>query len=333
MSASILLQADDLEKHYTLGRKTLFGKPDVLKAVDGVSFYLREGETLGLVGESGSGKSTTGRLILRLLDPTAGQVTYRGQEILGMPLRQFKPYRKDMQMIFQDATSSLNPAYNIGQLLEEPMLVNAAPADGAARREKVAELLQQVGLKAEHATRYPHEFSGGQRQRIGIARALAVHPKLIVADEPVSALDVSVQSQILNLMQDMKQRYGLSYLFIAHDLAVVKHMSDRIAVMYLGKIVETASAADLYQRPGHPYTQMLLAAIPRMGADAADARRQRAAASAASATAAIDLPSPVNPRDACAFSARCPHRMPVCDQQTPLPRAIAPQHIVACHLL
>ena len=330
MTAPILLQADGLQKHYALGAKTLFGKADVLKAVDGVSFYLREGETLGLVGESGSGKSTTGRLILRLLDPTAGQLRYRGEDILGMSLRQFKPHRKEMQMIFQDATSSLNPAYNIGQLIDEPMAVNGAPADKAERRAKVAELLQQVGLKAEHGKRYPHEFSGGQRQRIGIARALAVHPKLIVADEPVSALDVSVQSQILNLMQDMKQRYGLSYLFIAHDLAVVKHMSDRIAVMYLGKIVETAAAAELYQRPAHPYTQMLLAAIPRMGADAASARRQRTAVAAAAA--GVELPSPVNPPDACAFCARCPHQMPICARQTPAPREIAPQHVVACHL-
>ena len=327
MLAPILLQADGLQKYYPLGSRTLFGKPDVLKAVDGVSLFLREGETLGLVGESGSGKSTMGRLLLRLLAPTAGTVQFAGEEILGMPLRRFKPVRRQMQMIFQDATSSLNPAYNIGQLIEEPMIVNGT-ANRAARREQVSALLEQVGLKAEHAKRFPHEFSGGQRQRIGIARALAVQPKLVVADEPVSALDVSVQSQILNLMQDMKSRYGLAYLFIAHDLAVVKHMSDRIAVMYLGKIVETASAADLYQRPAHPYTQMLLAAIPKMGADAAAARRARAAL----ATGAVDLPSPVNPRDACAFAARCPHRMAICDQQTPAPREVAPQHVVACHL-
>jgi len=331
MKSPILLQAEGLQKQYVLGAPKLFGKRAVLNAVDGVSLYLREGETLGLVGESGSGKSTTGRLILRLLEATAGQVHLRGQELLGLAPRQFAPWRRDMQMIFQDAGASLNPAYNVGQLIEEPMLVNHIGANHADRRERANDLLQQVGLKPEHRTRHAHEFSGGQRQRIGIARALAVRPGLIVADEPVSALDVSVQSQILNLMRDMRERHGLAYLFIAHDLAVVRHMSERIAVMYLGRIVETASAADLYLRPAHPYTQMLLAAIPRMGPEAANARRLRTAR----ASAAQELPSPINSGsgNACAFRTRCPRRQAICGSQAPVSREIAPGHSVACHLV
>ena len=331
MSAPILLQADGLHKHYPIGRAGLFRRPDVLKAVDDVSLHVREGETLGLVGESGSGKSTTGRLILQLLSLTSGSVSYQGRTISTLSKRQFQPYRRQMQMVFQDVSGSLNPSSTVADLIEEPMRVHGTPGDGAARREQVAQLLLQVGLDPAHGSRHPHEFSGGQRQRIGIARALAVRPKLIVADEPVSALDVSVQSQILNLMQDMKQRHGLAYLFIAHNLAVVRHMSDRIAVMYLGKIVETASSVELVAQPLHPYTRMLVAAIPRTGADAAQAARARRAGRAAAPDG--DAPTPVGAGAGCAFRARCPARLPVCADIAPALREVGAGHFVRCHVV
>lgn len=333
MTAPILLQAEGLRKHYQLPRSGLglFRKPAVLKAVDDVSLHVREGETLGLVGESGSGKSTTGRLLLNLLPLTAGVVSYQGTAISGLSRRQFQPYRKSLQMVFQDVSGALNPVSTVAQLIEEPMLVHGAPATRADRQELVQSLLQQVGLNPAHASRHPHEFSGGQRQRIGIARALAVRPKLIVADEPVSALDVSVQSQILNLMQDMKQRHGLAYLFIAHNLAVVRHMSDRIAVMYLGKIVESADSAELVRQPLHPYTRMLVAAIPRADAGAAEAAQARRAMRQRGLGG--DAPSPVDARGGCAFRLRCPARQAVCDQLAPALREVAPGHLVRCHLV
>ena len=325
MNTSPLLTVDRLEKHYPI-RSGLFGRTRTVKAVDGVSLQLDAGETLGLVGESGSGKSTTGRAILRLVPHTGGAVTFAGETISELPLHRFKPYRRQMQMIFQDPASSLNPSYSVTELIEEPMIVHRLLAGRNQRRERVQELLEQVGLDRSQASRYPHQFSGGQRQRIGIARALAVGARFIVADEPVSSLDVSVQSQVLNLMQDLKHRHGLSYLFIAHDLAVVKHMSQRVAVMYLGRIVETASSADIYRRPAHPYTQMLLDAIPRAKKPART--RQRGEHEAIG-----EIPSPINPPTGCAFHPRCKFKKPICASVYPETREIAPGHSAACHLL
>ena len=325
-SEPVLLKVEGLEKHFAVGARTLFEKPRTVKAVGGVSFELKEGETLGLVGESGSGKSTTGRLILRLVPHTAGSVPYKGRNIFELSAEEFKPCRRDMQMIFQDPASSLNPAYSVKDVITEPMIVHGVPSTSKERDERVLELLEQVGLDRAQASRFPHEFSGGQKQRIGIARALAVNARLIVADEPVSALDVSIQSQILNLMQDLKHRYGLSYLFIAHDLAVVKHMSQRVAVMYLGRIVELASSADLYRRPAHPYTQMLLDAIPKP-------RVNMSVRHEALPCAVSEIPSPINPPSGCAFHTRCPLKKPICESETPAYREIAPGHHAACHLI
>jgi oligopeptide transport system ATP-binding protein len=322
----VLLRVEGLEKQFAVGARTLFEKPRTVKAVGGVSFELKEGETLGLVGESGSGKSTTGRLILRLVPHSAGSVHYKGTNIFELSAEAFKPYRRDMQMIFQDPASSLNPAYSVKDVIAEPMIVHGVPPTRKERDERVLELLEQVGLDRAQAGRFPHEFSGGQKQRIGIARALAVNARLIVADEPVSALDVSIQSQILNLLQDLKHRYGLSYLFIAHDLAVVKHMSQRVAVMYLGRIVELATSEELYRRPAHPYTQMLLDAIPKPRVD----MTQRHAVTVG---AASEIPSPINPPSGCAFHTRCPYKKPICESETPAYREISPGHHAACHFV
>ncbi|MCQ4160112.1 ABC transporter ATP-binding protein [Roseomonas sp. GC11] len=313
-----LLRVENLAKHYRLPPARLFGPPRWLRALEDVSFDLAEGETLGLVGESGSGKSTTGRAILRLIEPSAGRVLYRGEAISALPPARFRPYRRKLQMIFQDPAGSLNPAYSVAELIEEPMIVHGEPAGRAERRARVAALLEQVGLDPRHAARYPHEFSGGQRQRIGIARALAVRARLIVADEPVSALDVSVQAQVLNLMQALKEQHGLSYLFIAHDLAVVKHMSQRVAVMYLGRIVEMAPAAALHRRAAHPYTRALLTAVPRRGG-------------AGTPPLQGEIPSPVAPPPGCAFQTRCPARQALCTREAPALREIAAGHSVACH--
>ncbi len=317
-----LLKAEGLTKHYRVARPRLLAPRPVLRAVEDVSFEIAEGETFGLVGESGSGKSTTARLVLRLVPATAGRVEYRGRSVLDLPPKDFRPLRREMQMVFQDPAGSLNPSYRVRDLIEEPMIVHGTPATARERAERVAALLAQVGLDPSHAARWPHEFSGGQRQRIGIARALAVEARLLVADEPVSALDVSVQAQILNLMRALKDQHGLSYLFIAHDLAVVKHMSDRVAVMYLGRIVEQAPRAEIWRRPAHPYTRMLLEAVPR-----AKVPDQRAAAAPPG-----EIPSPVAPPPGCAFHPRCPARMAICSQQAPVAKEIAPGHTAACHL-
>ena len=316
-----VLQVDGLVKHFPVTRGLIRRKTvGLVRAVEGVTFEIARGETLALVGESGCGKSTTGRLVLRLMDPTAGSVRFKGEEIATLGKNALRRLRRNMQIIFQDPYASLNPRMTVGEILAEPMAVHDLHT-GAERESRVTELLDVVGLLPEHARRYPHQFSGGQRQRIGIARALAVNPDLIVCDEPVSALDVSIQAQIVNLLQNLQQRFGLSYLFIAHDLAVVKHISDRVAVMYLGQLVEIADKKTIYARPRHPYTQALLAAIPRP--DPALRRKRMLLAG--------DLPSPLNPPSGCRFHTRCPHAQERCRAEEPVLRDAGPGQRVACH--
>jgi oligopeptide transport system ATP-binding protein len=316
-----LLEVEDLTRHFTVKRGIVFSRAaGVVRAVDGVSFSLARGETLALVGESGCGKSTTARLVLRLIEPTGGSVRFEGRDITAMTGEPLRALRKRMQIVFQDPFASLNPRMTVGETLEEPLIVHAIGTP-ASRRARVTELLGLVGLADYHAQRYPHEFSGGQRQRIGIARALAVEPSLIVCDEPVSALDVSVQAQVINLLKDLQRKLGLSYLFIAHDLAVVKHMADRVAVMYLGQIVEIGPATALFAAPRHPYTRTLLAAIPRP-----DPRRVQARTIAAG-----DVPSPMNPPDGCRFHTRCPFVVDRCRTEMPALTQSAEGHFAACH--
>ena len=318
-----LVEVEDLAVHYTVqGEGWLLRQRHLLRAVDGVSFTIRPGETLGLVGESGCGKSTTGRAILRLERPTAGRIRFQGQEIGDLPEEKLRPLRRKMQIVFQDPFASLNPRLTIGQIIAEPLSVHHL-YEGRKRQDRIAELLSMVELSPEHIQRYPHEFSGGQRQRIGIARAIAVEPSFIVLDEPVSALDVSIQAQILRLLSDLQQRLNLSYLFIAHDLAVVGQMSDRVAVMYLGKIVELADRDALYQRPHHPYTQALFSAVPIP--DPAEARRR------SRLVLGGEVPSPINPPSGCRFHPRCPLAQEVCRRAEPPLRPVAPGHQVACH--
>ncbi|MCU0869697.1 MAG: ATP-binding cassette domain-containing protein [Burkholderiales bacterium] len=320
--AAPLLEVTDLAKRFTLK-----GTRTVLRAVDGVSFTLARGDTLGIVGESGCGKSTLGRLLLRLIEPTEGSVRFMGREVTLLPAEPLRQMRRHMQMVFQDPLASLDPRLRIGALLEEPLVIHGIGTP-AERRAAVAELLTTVGLPADAAQRFPHEFSGGQRQRICIARALALSPELIVADEPVSALDVSIQSQILNLLGDLKRSRGLTYVFISHNLAVVKYVSDVVAVMYLGRIVETGRAEDVFARPLHPYTQALLAAIPEP-----DPTRARAAGPALSG----ELPAPDRMPDGCRFHPRCPHATDRCRTEAPRPVSVARgdagvAHVVECHL-
>jgi peptide/nickel transport system ATP-binding protein len=321
----ILLEVKDLKKHFPIKRGLLSRTVGHVKAVDGVSFYVREGETLGLVGESGSGKTTTGRMILRAYDPTAGEVWFADREmgqvnIAALERRQLKRLRRNIQMIFQDPYSSLNPRMTLQQIVGEPLLVNNV-AHGKQLTDRVAELLDVVGLRPQYMSRYPHAFSGGQRQRIGIARALALHPQLVVCDEPVSALDVSVQAQILNLLQDLQKQFGLTYLFVAHDLSVVEHISDRVAVMYVGKLAESATTPELFANPRHPYTEALLSAVPKP-----DPRLR---------TEPMVLPGevadPANPPSGCYFHPRCRYKVDRCVTETPVLREIAPAHFVSCH--
>ncbi len=317
-----LLSVRDLSMHFIV-RPARFGRPATyLKAVDGMSFDLWPGETLGLVGESGCGKSTTGRAILRLLQPTAGSVVFDGQDVDGLSGEELKAFRRRAQLVFQDPYGSLNPRLSVGAMLKEALEVHAlAPSN---RMDRVVDLLERVGLRAEHVDRYPHEFSGGERQRIGIARALSVEPDFLVLDEPVSALDVSVQAQVVNLLHDLQQELGLAYLFIAHDLALVEHVSDRVAVMYLGRIVELAEGHELYRNPGHPYTRALLSAVPRAD-PAGRSDRTRIVLEG-------DVPSPLDPPSGCAFNPRCPHpgKDDLCMQVPPPLEVVEEGHFVAC---
>ena len=313
-----LLNVTDLKVHFPVG-KTLFKPGVTVKAVDGVSFEVGRGEVLGLVGESGSGKTTLGRAVLRLVEPTEGSVQFDGAEVVGMPGQQLKALRSQMQIIFQDPYASLNPRMSVGQIIGEALLLHHI-GTRKDRAERVGDLLEKVGLPRSAAARFPHEFSGGQRQRIGIARALAVNPQFIVADEPVSALDVSIQAQIINLLQDLRQELGLSILFIGHDLSVIEFLCDRVVVMYLGKIMETATAADLYAKPRHPYTRALLDAAP---VPDPRARRQRI-------TLKGDLPSPINPPSGCVFRTRCPFAIEACAAVVPPLETLGNRHQVAC---
>src|SRR3984893_10176980 len=317
-----LLRVKNLTMNFKVGGGGFLGEGATVHAVDGVSFDIAAGETLGLVGESGSGKSTTGRCILRLIEPTAGEIWFEGRDVTALAPAALQSLRRDMQIIFQDPFASLNPRMTVGAIIGEALTIHKLAPSRQAFTERVVQLLETVGLQADHMRRYPHEFSGGQRQRIGIARALAVEPKLIVCDEPVSALDVSIQAQVINLLEDLQQKFSLTYLFIAHDLSVVEHISTRVAVMYLGKVVEIAPASDLYGAPLHPYTEALLSAVPIP--DPAIKRRRIMLEG--------DVPSPIRPQPGCHFHPRCPRAMPVCRAEAPAPKEIAPRHIVACHL-
>ena len=309
-----LVRVRALVKHFPLE-----GSADVVRAVDGVTFEILAGETLGLVGESGCGKSTVGRCLLRLIEPTTGEIKFEGKDVLATSGRSLRAIRREMQIIFQDPYASLNPRLRVRDIISEPLVIHGI-GNREERRERVAELLQRVGLDPDYMNRYPHEFSGGQRQRLGIARALALNPKLIVADEPVSALDVSVQAQVVNLLQDLQSELGLTYLFISHGLAVVEHISTRVAVMYLGRIVEVADAAELYAQPLHPYTKALLSAIP---VPDPKHKRERIVLEG-------DVPTPINPPSGCRFRTRCPIAIPECAQIDPDLREVSPGHTVAC---
>jgi oligopeptide/dipeptide ABC transporter ATP-binding protein len=320
---STLLAVDGLVMHFPLTQGIIFQrKVGAVRAVDGVSFTIRKGETLGLVGESGCGKSTTGRAILQLHRPTAGAVQFEGVELTKLKGEALRRMRRKMQMIFQDPYASLNPRMTVGSIIGEPLEIHGL-AKGKEKQQRVEELLRVVGLNPYFANRYPHEFSGGQRQRIGIARALAVNPSFIVCDEPISALDVSIQAQIINLLEELQDEFGLTYLFIAHDLSVVRHISDRIAVMYLGKIVEVADRLELYENPLHPYTKALLSAVP-IPDPAIERKRERIILTG-------DVPSPVNPPAGCRFHTRCPLADTICREQEPEFREVTPGHWAACH--
>jgi len=321
----VILEVTDLKMHFPVGSGLLSRKPTgYVKAVDGVSFTVKRGETLGLVGESGCGKTTTGRCILQLYKPTAGKVKFDGQELTELNTKAMRAMRREMQVIFQDPYSSLNPRMTAGNIIGEPLIVHGLVKGKQEYREKVAELLANVGLNPYMADRFPHEFSGGQRQRIGVARALSVSPKFIVADEPVSALDVSIQAQIINLLEDLQEQFNLTYLFIAHDLSVVRHISDRVGVMYLGHMVEMADRTEIYRNPAHPYTKALLSAVP-IPDPVLDAQRERVLLSG-------EVPSPLNPPSGCVFHPRCPVANDSCSLHLPELREVEPDHHAACLL-
>lgn len=316
-----LLKVNNLKKYFPIHKGILGREQGSVKAVDNVSFYVNEGETLGIVGESGCGKSTTGRMIMRLLDPTEGSIEFEGKDLAKLSNAEMRKARREIQMVFQDPYASLNPRHSIGKILEEPLIVHGL-GDSKERKRRVNELLEIVGLSSYHAKRYPHQFSGGQRQRVGIARALMTNPKLIIADEPVSALDVSIQAQVLNLMQDLQKDLKLTYIFIAHDLGVVRHISDRVGVMYLGKMVELAESEQLYNHPLHPYSKGLLSAVP---VPDPEFKREQILLSG-------DIPSPSNPPKGCTFHTRCPYKMDACTSEVPGLVEVEKGHSVACHL-
>ncbi len=315
-----LLEIKNLVKHFPVKNY----KDQVVHAVDDVSFHINEGETLGLVGESGCGKSTCARTIIRIYDPSSGQIIFDGQDIAGLSQKQLKPVRKNIQMIFQDPYTSLNGRMTVRDIIAEPLEAHQIGSSKAERGDMVNEILKQVGLNAEHSTRYAHEFSGGQRQRIGIARALILRPKLVICDEPISALDVSIQAQIINLLTDFQQKEKLTYLFIAHDLSVVEYISDYVGVMYLGKLVELSESKELYKNPLHPYTKGLLASIPSLDVRAAKLTSQ--------AEMSGDIPSPISLPPGCRFYSRCPYAKKICQEMDPVMKEAAPGHQLACHL-
>lgn len=318
-----MLEVHQLKKYFHMGKKLFSKEPTLLKAVDDVSFSIKKGETLGLVGESGCGKSTIARTIIRLHDSTAGKIVLDGVDITELKETELKSHRKKMQMIFQDPYASLNSRMTVKDIISEPLLVHESNSRHE-RMDIIENLLNKVGLKKEHATRYPHEFSGGQRQRIGIARALAVNPGFVICDEPISALDVSIQAQVVNMLQDLQEEMGLTYLFIAHDLSMVKYISNRMGVMYLGKLVEIANSEDVYKNPAHPYTKALLSSVPYL--DPKALKREE------DALLDGDMPSPLNPPKGCRFVSRCKYAMEVCKREEPQLKEVGTEHMAACHL-
>lgn len=321
MNDNILLDVRNLRKYFYKDEGLISKKIQEIKAVDNVSFYIRKGETLGLVGESGCGKTTVGRTVMRLYEPTAGEIYYDGIDVAKLPARSFMPYRKKIQMIFQDPYASLDPRMTVADIIGEPLDIHRI-ASGKERQERIFELLKRVGLRKNHANRYPHEFSGGQRQRIGIARALSVMPEFIICDEPISALDVSVQAQIVNMLEDLQQEIGLTYLFIAHDLSMVRHISNRVGVMYLGGLMEVTTADELYNNPQHPYTIALLSSIP-----IPNPRAEKN-----NIILEGDVPSPLNPPSGCRFRTRCRYAQKICSEAAPEFKNLGSEHYVACHL-
>ena len=322
--ASALVEVRNLKEHFEVQKSFLGRSSTLLKAVDDVSFTIFRGETFGLVGESGCGKSTIGRTLLKLYEPTAGEIIFDGQPITRLTHKEMLPYRKKMQMIFQDPYASLDPRMTIAQIIGDPLAVHNIYR-GKDRVDRVKELIELVGLKADHLNRYPHEFSGGQRQRIGIARALAVEPEFIICDEPISALDVSIQAQVVNMLEELQERFGLTYLFVSHDLSMVRHISHKVGVMYLGSLVEYASVHDLYTNMQHPYTRALLSAVPIADPDTAEGSERIHLQG--------DVPSPLNPPSGCAFRTRCPHALHRCAEEKPALKDSGNGHLVACHLL
>lgn len=318
-----LIEVNNLKKYFPVKESSFFRKTKYLKAVDDISFYIKEGETFGLVGESGCGKSTTGRSIIRLFDVTEGEILYKGKDIAKLKEKELKPYRRKMQVIFQDPYASLNPTLTVEDLISEPLDVYNV-GNKKEKKERVFTLLKKVGLDKEHMDRYPHEFSGGQRQRIGIARALSINPEFILCDEPISALDVSIQAQVVNMLEDLQEEMGLTYLFIAHDLSMVRHISHRIGVMYLGKLIEIGSSNDIYEEPAHPYTQALLSSVLEPDPKMAIKKPIK--------TLTGDVPSPLNPPQGCKFVTRCKYAMEKCHKIEPILQEISSEHTVACHL-